>query len=717
MLGAIGLTLAFASALGAQVDLEPTTEDQHLTASDGELGDRFGFSVAIDGDTIVIGAPGDFFDSNEGAAYVFTRTDDAWIETQTLTASDGQDFDHFGNSVAIEGDTIVVGASSGEGAAYIFTRADNTWTETQQLTPPDGQDFGGFASSVAIDGDTIVIGAPFSDSPDTRRTGAATVFTRADAIWSQTQVLASSDGQQIDWFGFSVAIDGDTIVIGAPNADTGLNGERISPGDGGTDRSDEGAAYIYTNTNNTWTEQQKLIASDGQVKDFFGSALAIDGDTVVIGATGFFEFSSSDSGAAYIFTRNDNTWTQTQRLSTNDSGFTLFGFSVAIDSDTAIVGALFTPTTENVRQASYVYERTEGTWNEVQVVASDQTVLGDFPSQLMAIDGDTLVVGSPNTVGLDDTDVNERFGNGGGGIGAADVFELDLPQPQIPLCGLEAVTVDLATGDTPTDGDDVILGTDGDDIINAGAGNDIICSQGGNNTINGGAGADLIFGADGDDVIDAGQGRDVIFGGGGADTLTGGRGDDEILGGSGADTISAGNGRDEIFGGPGSDVLIGGNKNDRVNGDEGDDTIDAGKGNDFIDGDEGDDTIDAGLGDDLVRAGDGADVVDGGRGADNIFGGIGADIIRAGKGSDWIDAGAGDDTVRGGSGNDGLDGRKGNDLLRGGGGDDRLNGGRNDDTLMGGSGDDILDGGDDEDVCKPDPDGLDEFSENCELDG
>ena len=200
-------------------------------------------------------------------------------------------------------------------------------------------------------------------------------------------------------------------------------------------------------------------------------------------------------------------------------------------------------------------------------------------------------------------------------------------------CGGEDITVNLALGEAPTDGDDVILGTDGDDVIDGLGGNDVICGEGGNDTINAGAGRDTVLGGEGDDTIKGGQGIDTIYGQDGEDTLAGGRGKDSIIGGGDADTIRGNNGNDELRGNGGDDTISGGGDDDLVVG---------GQGNDTLAGNAGDDVLNGGAGDDLIV---------GGRNADSIQGQAGADDLRGGNGPDTIYTDDDDTNVNGGGQN------------------------------------------------------------------
>ena len=191
------------------------SQSAKLTASNGARGDRFGWSVAVDGDTAVAGAYLDDDDdhgSESGSAYVFTRESGVWSQSAKLTPSDGARGDRFGYSVAVDGDTAVAGAESG--SAYVFTRESGVWSQSAKLTPSDGAAGDYFGRSVAVDGDTAVAGA-YLDDDNGSWSGSAYVFTRESGVWSQSAKLTPSDGAREDWFGWSVAVDGDTAVAGA----------------------------------------------------------------------------------------------------------------------------------------------------------------------------------------------------------------------------------------------------------------------------------------------------------------------------------------------------------------------------------------------------------------------------------------------------------------------------------------------------------------------
>jgi len=267
-------------------------EQQKITASDGASDDYFGYSVSISGDTAIVGAYGnDDKGSYSGSAYVFVRSGTTWTEQQKLTASDGAAYDIFGESVSISGDTAIVGArhdddkGSSSGSAYVFVRSGTTWTEQQKLTASDGASSDWFGWSVSISGDTAIVGAYLDDDKGSA-SGSAYVFVRSGTTWTEQQKLTASDGASSDYFGRSVSISGDTAIVGAYQDD-----------DKG---SASGSAYVFLRSGTTWTEQQKLTASDGGSVDHFGYSVSISGDTAIVGAYRD-DDKGSYSGSAYVF--------------------------------------------------------------------------------------------------------------------------------------------------------------------------------------------------------------------------------------------------------------------------------------------------------------------------------------------------------------------------------------------------------------------------------
>jgi hypothetical protein len=305
-------------------------------ASDGAAGDYFGFSVALQGDTALIGASNKTVSAHlgQGAAYVFTRSGGAWSQQAELTGSDGAATDRFGQSVALDGDTALIGASyktvsghSAQGAAYVFTRIVGGWTQQAELTGSDGADADLFGYSVALDGDTALIGARLKTVNGHSTQGAAYVFTRSGGVWSQQAEMTGSDGASGDYFGCSVALDGDTALIGASYKT--VSGHLA-----------QGAAYVFTRSGSVWTQQAELTGSDGANDDTFGWSVALDADTALVGAFTKTMNGHNAQGAVYAFTRSGGAWSQRAELTGSDGATTdYFGWSVALGGRITLVGA------------------------------------------------------------------------------------------------------------------------------------------------------------------------------------------------------------------------------------------------------------------------------------------------------------------------------------------------------------------------------------------
>lgn len=301
---------------------------QKLNASDGATGDNFGVSVSISGDTALIGAPmDDDKGADSGSVYVFTYNGNTWNQRAKILAPDGAAQDFFGWSVFLEGNTALIGAYADEdngpnsGSVYVFNGSGASWDQQAKLNASDGSPNDRFGWRTSLSGDTALIGAPYADSTK----GSAYVFKREGVSWTEQAKLNASDGAAEDYFGNSVSLSGDTALIGAYQDD-----------DKGTN---SGSAYMFIRTENTWTLQQKLNASDGTEGDYFGYSVSLDGDTALIGAP-----ADNDTryfiGSAYMFTRTDNTWTEQQKLLASDgTSNDWFGWSVALSLGTAFIGA------------------------------------------------------------------------------------------------------------------------------------------------------------------------------------------------------------------------------------------------------------------------------------------------------------------------------------------------------------------------------------------
>ncbi len=379
-------------------------EIDKLVAGDRAEYDQFGSSVAISGDYAIVGAinADDTIDWNgrPGAAYIHMRSGDSWIQQQKIIPSEAIFDSEFGVSVAIDGDYAIVGARDegvdtgnwvySAGAAYIFVRNGNTWIQQQRIVANDPGYFAFFGSSVAISGDYAIVGAPYDDHFGLSNIGSAYIFVRNGNTWTQQQKLLNGQGDASDMFGTSVAMSGDYALVGCPGYS--INGNR-------------GAAFIFKRNGTTWPQQQRIQVSPATYYNRFGQSVAINGDQLIVGAPNEDEVWDQDLniGAAYIFVRSGNTWSQQQRIEASDrENQDRFGLSVAISADHAIVGAQYEDhdTTGgnalNDAGSAYIFVRSDtvGLWIQLQkVVASDRAANDQF-SVSVAIDGDHALVGA-----------------------------------------------------------------------------------------------------------------------------------------------------------------------------------------------------------------------------------------------------------------------------------------------------------------------------------
>lgn len=320
-----------------------------LLASGGAANDRFGSAVTISGDKIAVGAPLGDVDANpnQGAVYLFERNAGGannWGEIKKLTAADGAAQEEFGNALDISGSTIVVGKykeAGNEGAAYIFERdagGASNWGEVKKLTIDSQQFSRRFGFSVAVDGNFVAVGSPadFIVQPTISATGAAYVFERNRGganNWGLVKRLLAADGADLDSFGYSVAVGNGSLIVGAPAADLGAN-------------ADQGAAYIFSADSggaNNWGQVRKINAADGAADDFFASSVSISGETAFVGAPSDDAGANVNQGSAYIFERGAggaNNWGQVRKLTAADGAANdFFGHAVAVNGDDFLIGA------------------------------------------------------------------------------------------------------------------------------------------------------------------------------------------------------------------------------------------------------------------------------------------------------------------------------------------------------------------------------------------
>ena len=755
-----------------------------LTASDQTTSAGLGYSVAVGDGVIVAGAPG--VGSNTGAVYVFSKPALGWgdaTQLARLTASDGipQQPDgssgtRLGTAIAVDDDTIAVGAAgsgAGKGAVYVFQKPAGGWvdaTETAKLTAIGTTTEDILGTSVAISGDTIVAGAP-GVSATFARTGSAYVFTRSGANWlsgTQTATLNQSDRTTKDFFGSGVAISPDSIAVGAPGDDTVTAG---TPADDPVNRYSHGSVYIFARPSGGWvtgTETAKLVASDGESFDELGSSVAISGGLIASGAPcrelvrgdtahrfSCLAGNESDEGAVYLFEQSGSPWTngtQTAILTPNAGDFRgSLGSSVAIDGTTIASSAPGFQAPASVK----LFQKPAGDWDDM--TPTDSIAAGMWSTRhAIALRAGTLGIGVfdgqnyggvkvyslvPNPVtnvvaeqvaGTNDVTVSWSPPSAFAGPAVSDyVITINEPGSSSNVATASTSTshrlTDLTVGadysftvravnsagmgaPSPSSNsltvvqkcgaqDATIVGTTGDDTLVGTSGPDVIVGLGGNDVIDGKDGADAFCGGDGIDTVSYASHPGAVVA-----NLTGGSGDDgsNLDGPVGArDSISTdverligGSGNDTLVGNGAANLLTGGAGNDVLSGSAGNDRLVGGVGNDSLVGGTGADTLDGGSGVDYARYGDHPRAValrldnkandgnytDGPSTArDNIWASVEALL-----------GGPGDDVLVGSSGNNSLDGAKGADTLYGLGGNDYLKAkdGVRDKRLDGGTGTD-----------------------------
>ncbi len=467
--------------VGAATPLQ-IAQEAYLKASYPRVDDFFGWVTAISGDTIVVGALYEDCDATgvnsprknrrareSGAAYVFVRSGTNWVQQVYLKASNTDTKDQFGSSVAIAGDTIVIGAYSESssaigvngneadnsalqaGAAYVFVRNGTNWTQQAYLKASNASAHDLFGSSVAVFEDTIVVGAP-GESSNARGvngaqnndaapgSGAAYAFERTGTNWIQQAYLKASNAETGDRFGGTVAISGGTLVVGASWEDGGaveVNGDQND-----NNAPDSGAAYVFVRDGTNWVQQAYLKASNRLPYDHL-RAVAISGDTIVAGAI-WADGQDLESGqiitncgGAYVFTRTGTNWGFEARLQASNPDFDdYFGRSVTISGDTIVVGANLeasAATGVNGDQsnnqlryagAAYVFQRSDTTWLQEAYLKASNTGVGDAFGSAVGMSGDTIVIGaifeSSRARGVNGNQKNNRLR----ASGAAYVFKL-----------------------------------------------------------------------------------------------------------------------------------------------------------------------------------------------------------------------------------------------------------------------------------------------------
>ncbi len=404
-------------------------QKQKITSTPRGVGAQFGNAVAINGNTMVVGARFDSTTASQaGAAYVYVLSGGVWTQQAVLLAGDGALADKFGYSVAISENTIVVGAYnddsplSNAGSAYVFVRSGTTWTFQQKLTASDATADDEFGNAVGIIGEVIVVGAHFADLPGNSQAGSAYIYRRTGTVWTQTQKLIPVAAVVLgDHFGESVAISS-MLAIGAAGDDTPFTAA--------------GAVYVFAESGGSYVQQQKLTIASGANGDSFGNSVAIEGNTLVGGALQYTPIVGQPAyGAAYIYEFNGSTWVSQGRIVASDgASVDRFGYSVAVSNNVVAVGAREDDTVAGGPDAgsAYIFTRSGITWTQQQKLAQSDPFNGDRLGGSIALSFGNLVVGaaekaltSPNGQGAVYyfTQINKtRFDFDGDGIADISIF-------------------------------------------------------------------------------------------------------------------------------------------------------------------------------------------------------------------------------------------------------------------------------------------------------
>lgn len=390
----------------------PAAADQLavLHASDSQTRSFFGESVAAAPGTIVAGSSRHTVSGQAaGSAYVFVGGGTSWSQQAELTASDGRTKDLFGCSIGVSGATVVAGAAgddhvdnsnADEGSAYVFVRTGTTWSQQAKLGASDAANGDLFGHKVAVSGDTVAISAPNADALGTD-SGAVYVFVRSGTTWSQQAKLTPGDGAPKDAFGHGLALEGDTLVVGADQHTGGAPGS--------------GVVYVFVRSGTTWSEQGELSAGDAAANDAFGRSVSVSGDLVAVGASQRSDAGAA-SGCAYVFQRAGATWSQQAKLVASDAApLATFGLSVAISNGVVVAGASGDKGIGTASGSAYVFLRSASSWVQSQKMTASSAVKGDFFGAAVAAVDLLVVAGIPSR---DDTNTDS---------GAVVVIAADVP--------------------------------------------------------------------------------------------------------------------------------------------------------------------------------------------------------------------------------------------------------------------------------------------------
>lgn len=386
--------LLFSALLAApRAGAQCVVESQLATASDVAPGDQFGRSVSIDEDLALVGSPGDdVAGANTGSAYLFERQGPNWAQVRQFVPSDAASLRQFGRSVSISGAVIAIGATDDflavQGAAYVFGRHGPAWTQDAKLVAGDAAGNDRFGWSIATDGQTIVVGA-VGDHQLGNQAGAAYVFERNGTSWPLVQKLVASDGGPGSIFGSWVDVEGDRIVIAAHRASAGLF---LS-----------GEVYVFERAGGTWTESARLLPHDSSAVDEFGRSVGLSGNRIAVGSVGDDDM-GHDAGAVYVFELAGGTWVERQKLVAPDgAGEASFGYALGLDADALAIGARADDELAPGAGAVYVFESQAPFWYPTAKLLAPGGAAGDELGFSVALARDRIAAGAyrADTGGLD----------------------------------------------------------------------------------------------------------------------------------------------------------------------------------------------------------------------------------------------------------------------------------------------------------------------------
>ncbi|MBN1488707.1 MAG: FG-GAP repeat protein [Phycisphaerae bacterium] len=358
-----------------------------FVASDGSSRDMFGEAVAVSDDVAVVGAGlDDDGGMNTGSAYVYRFDGAGWVLDGKLLANDRAPSDHFGRAVAVSGNAILVGAHGDDdngidsGSAYVFRYNGLAWMQEQKLTAADGTSSDAFGSAVAISDDVAVIGA-WGDAENGGKSGSAYVFRYNGSVWVQESKLLPAVGAAYEYFGWSVAVSGDAVLVGVWG-DSTLG-------------SLAGAVYVFRHSGLTWAQEMKLQASDWSDQAFFGWSVALSGDAAAIGAWGDAD-NGTDAGAVYVFLDTGSGWVEQAKLTVDDGmPNDSFGRAVAVSGNTVVAGALGDGDNGDESGSVSVFQNAGSGWASVGKLLAHDGAAGDRFGEAVAVSNGRLMIGTP----------------------------------------------------------------------------------------------------------------------------------------------------------------------------------------------------------------------------------------------------------------------------------------------------------------------------------